>query len=167
MRKRWIVIIGIFVIGLLACVWRLYPHDLSSLIPVRQNEITSLACAMNESGVESGKPYISSYELSELSPHDDSFEEIMEILDSSDYHQDFRNLLPWRIKSLGSDGSRTVSVLLVWGKGENECCFLSMTDESKIAVSSGTESGLKLYHSTNRELINILSEYMRIHGNIE
>jgi hypothetical protein len=168
MRKRkTVIIVVVLVIGLLVCGWRFYPYDLSSIISVRKNEITSLACAMSVGGVENVKPYINTYELSELSPHNDDFEEIMEILDSSDYHQDFRNLLPWSVNSIGSDDSdkiRTASVLIVWGNGENECCFLSMTDERKVAVSSGAESGLKLYHPTNREMLNILSEYLQMHG---
>ena len=108
-------------------------------------------------------PYSNSYTLSELSTQDDDFQEILEILDSSNYRQDFRNLLPWSINSVGSDDANNVLVanaVFVWGSGENESCFMSFHSERMIAVSSGTESGLKVYHPTNREMLNTLSEYL-------
>ncbi|HBR07481.1 MAG TPA: hypothetical protein DD735_01140 [Clostridiales bacterium] len=167
MKKRVAVIAAAaLIIGLL--VWRFWPHSLSSVICVEKSVVTNIACSASIGGVENGKPYINSYTLSELSPQDDGFEEIMEILDSSNYRQDFRNLLPWSIDNIGSDGAKELlaaDVVFVWGSGENESCFMSMHGESMIAVSSGTESGLKVYHSTNREMLDTLAEYLKTHGN--
>ena len=167
MKKRAAVIVAAaLIIGLL--VWRFWSHPLSSIICVEKSSVTSIACSISAGGVEDGMPYINSYTLSELSPQDNGFEEIMEILDSSNYRQDFRNLLPWSINSVGSDDANNVLVgnaVFVWGSGENESCFMSMHSENMIVVSSGTESGLKTYHPTNSEMLGTLAEYLQTHGN--
>ena len=159
------IVAAALIIGLL--VWRFWPHPLSSVISVEKSAVTSIACSASIGGVENGEPYIYSFTLSGLLPQDDGFEEIMEILDSSSYRQDFRNLLPWSIHSVGSDNTNNVlvaDVVLVWGSGENESCFISMHSESMIAVSLRTESGLKVYHPTSREMLDTLAEYLQTHG---
>lgn len=167
MKKRaTVIVVATLIIGLL--VWRFWSYPLSSVICVEKSSVTSIACSVSVFGVENGMPYSSSYTLSELSPQDDGFEEIMEILDSSNYRQDFRNLLPWSINSVGSDNANNVLVanaVFVWGSGENESCFMSMHSKSMIAVSSGKESGFKVYHPTNREMLDTLAEYLQTHGN--
>ena len=167
MKKRAAVIAAAALrIGLL--VWRFWPHSLSSVICVEKSAVTSMACLVSVGGTENGKPYINSYTLSDLSPQDDGFEEIMEILDSSNYRQDFRNLLPWSIDGVRSGKLNSVVVanaVFAWGSGEDESCFMFMRSESMIAVSSGTKSGLKVYHPTNREMLDTLAKYLQTHGN--
>lgn len=173
-KKKRAIILIIAAAALVICLlgWRLWPHSLSAIISVEKNALTSIACQVAVSGNENGKPFIDSYTLSELSPQDTGFGEIVEILDSSDYRQDFRNLLPWRINSVGSVNTSvntylSASVVLVWGNGENDSCFISLHGESIIAVSLDTEAGLKIYHPTNREMLGALVEYMQAHGNEE
>ena len=167
MKKRaTVIVVAVLIIGLL--VWRFWSHPLSSVICVEKSSVTSIACSVSVFGVENGMPYSNSYTLSELSPQDNGFEEIMEILASSNYRQDFRNLLPWSVNSIGSDDANGVlfaNIVFAWGSGENESCFMSMHSESMMAVSSGTVSGLKVYHPTNREMLDTLAEYLQTHGN--
>lgn len=167
MKKRATMIIAAaLIIALLA--WRFWPHSLSSVICVEKSSVTSIACSVSVFDIKNGMPYSNSYTLNELSSQDDVFEEIMEILDSSNYRQDFRNLLPWSINSGGSDDANNVLIanaVFVWGSGESESCFISMYSESMIAVSSGTEPGIKVYHPTNRKMLDTLAEYLQIRGN--
>lgn len=167
MKKRAAMIVAAaLIIALLA--WRFWPHSLSSVICVEKSSVTSIACSVSVFDIKNGMPYSNSYTLNELSSQDDGFEEIMEILDSSNYRQDFRNLLPWSINSGGSDDANNVLIanaVFVWGSGESESCFISMYSESMIAVSSGTEPGIKVYHPTNRKMLDTLAEYLQIHGN--
>ncbi len=167
MKKRTALLAAaVLIIALLAGIWRVWPHLLSSVICAEKSAVSGIACSVCIFGVENGKPYTNGYTLSELSPQEDGFEEIMEILESSNYRRDFRNLLPWSIDSVGSDGAGlSAVVVLVWGSRANESCVMSMQGGNMIAVSSGAESGLKVYHPTNREMLNTLAEYLQTHGN--
>lgn len=164
-KKATVIVAAALIIGLL--VWRFWSHPLSSVICVEKSSVTSIACSVSVFGVENGMPYSNSYTLSELSPQDGGFEEIMEILDSSNYRQDFRNLIPWSVNSIGSNDANSglfANMVFAWGSGENESCFISMYSKSMIAVSSGTGSGLKVYHPTNREMLDTLAEYLQTYG---
>lgn len=167
-KKTAIIAAAALLIVLLLGVWRFWPRPLSSVIGVEQGAVTGMACTVLAGGVENGKPYINGYTLSELSPQEDGFKEILTILDSSDYRPDLRNLLPWGIDSIGSDeanGVQTASVVFVWGSGVNESCILSIQGKNTVAVSGGSKSGLKVYHPTNREILNMITTYLQAHGN--
>lgn len=167
MRKKIAVIVAVV---LIICLlgWRFWPHSFSTVISVEKNTLTNIACHVSVMGVEKGKPFINTYMLSELSPQDTDFEKIVEILDSSDYCQDFRNLLPWKIDSVGANNTNlSATVVLVWGNGENESCFISLYDRSVISISFENEAGLRVYHPTNRKMLKTLAEYLQTHGNTE
>lgn len=165
-KKTALIAAAVLIIALSAGIWRFWPHSLSSVISVEKSAVSGIACSVCAFGVENGKPYSNGYTLSEQSPQEDGFGEILEILDSSNYRRDFRNLLPWSIDSVGSDDTGlSAVVVLVWGSRANESCVMSMQGGNMIAVSSGAESGLKVYHPTNREMLNALAEYLQAHGN--
>ena len=149
--------------------WRLWPHSFAKVILVEPDAVTGLACNGAISGIESdGTPFIHSYGLQGLSADDEEFGAILEILKSSQYRQDFRNLLPWPITSVDSDGSydgKSANGFLVWGTSEQETCYLSFGGGS-VTASLGSEAGLLVYHPTDSDLLSRLVDYIQQHGDL-
>ena len=85
---------------------------------------------------------------------------------STRYREDFRNLLPWPIESVSTgrayDG-RGVSLMLVWGPSEDECCSLSLSGR-QIAVSWTHHDGFLIYHPEDPKLLNWLAIYLENNG---
>lgn len=149
--------------------WRLWPHSLAKVISVEPDAVTGLACHAAVSGIESdGRPFIHSYALQELSADEEAFGAVLELLQSSRYRQDFRNLLPWPVTSVdsgGSDDGKSANIFLVWGTSEQDTCFLSIGGGS-VTVSLGSEAGLKVYHPTDSDVLSQLVDYIQLHGDL-
>ena len=101
-----------------------------------------------------------------MTPEDTAFEGILMLLTSTRYREDFRNLLPWPIESVSAgrayDG-RGVSLMLVWGPSEDECCSLSLSGR-QIAVSRPHHDGFLIYHPEDPKLLNWLAIYLANNG---
>ncbi|MBO5371298.1 MAG: hypothetical protein J6A75_01110 [Lachnospiraceae bacterium] len=167
-KKKKIIICIIAALLILFLGWRMWPHPLDKVISADMDSITSLACNVSISGLEdSGDSYIDSYTLQALSEDDEHFQNIIDILKSTEYRQNFRNLLPWSITSVDAgknyDG-RSANVLLAWGSEDNENCYLSFLDNNTIVISSINGDILQIYHPINRAVLDELVDYIQIHG---
>ena len=111
-------------------------------------------------------PGAESYALQNVLPEDTAFEGILMLLNSTRYQEDFRNLLPWPIEAVSAgrafDG-RSVSLMLVWGPSEDECCSLSLSGR-QIVVSRPHHDGFLIYHPTDPKLLNWLAIYLANNG---
>ena len=163
-KKCIFLLLAILLLCLLA--WRLTPHTFEQMTASDQNAITSLAGAATFLGVRDGTTYAESYTLQNVSPEDTAFEPILILLSTTRYREDLRNLLPWGIDSVSAgrafDG-RSVSLMLVWGPSEDECCGLSLAGR-QIAVSRPHHDGFLIYHPEDPKLLNWLAIYLANNG---
>ena len=167
--KRQVILSVVALLLVILLGWRFCPHSFEKVISTGLGAITSLACTATIAGVENnGTAFIHSYKLQSLTEEDENFDAIMQILGASKYRQDFRNLLPWELTSVGSDGThdgKSVNILLVWGNAENENCYLTFHSDSVVVVSVGNDGGLLIYHPTNDKVLDKLVDYIQTHGN--
>lgn len=163
-KKCILLLLAILLLCLLA--WRLTPHTFEEMTASDISEITSLAGAATFLGVRDGTTYAESYTLQNVSPEDTAFEPILILLNATRYREDLRNLLPWGIDSVGNDSSfdgRSVSLMLVWGPSEDECCSISLSGR-QIVVGRAHHDGFLIYHPEDPELLNWLSIYLANNG---
>ena len=150
-----------------ALAWRLWPHSLGDMIASEENVVTDLACTASVSGLqESGQACIDNYQLQALRADREGFGAVMRLLEQSQYRQDFQNLLPWPVTSVGSDGGsgKSAAVFLAWGSDEPDSCFLTFHSDGSVVVSRGADNGLLVYHATDDRLLNSLADYIQTHG---
>ena len=147
-------------------VWRLRPLPLSALLTVDPAQVTSLACSANVAGVLDGEALIDTYALPTLFPEDEAFSAVLDLLTSTGYRRDFRDLLPWPLESVSSGrnyGGRTVNMVLVWGSGAEENCALSMYDRQVVLFPPG-DGGFLIYHPADPAVFHRLVDYLCAHG---
>ena len=163
-KKCILLLLAILLLCLLA--WRLTPHTFEEMTASDRDEITSLAGVVSLSGVRDGRAYTESYALQNVTPEDTAFEGVLMLLNSTRYREDFRNLLPWPIESVSTgrayDG-RGVSLMLVWGPSEDECCSLSLSGR-QIAVSWKPKDGNLNYNTEEHKHQNRHDIYLENNG---
>lgn len=166
MKKR--IIIGIviaLVLGVL--LWRFIPRSAGAVIPVDENDVTSFAAISMVGRNLLGEPNFSIYRIDSADATKQNIHDFLEILKTSRYQPDFRNLLPWGIDSVSSDknyDSRTVTVQFTCGDDYLDITFHSPT---LITISTKDTSGFRIYHPTNKNTITKLVEYLETHGTLQ
>ena len=169
MKKQIGLIIIIIIIALVICLltWRFWPQSSSNLISVDDNCITNFSAHAMVVRFENGQFYTDTYRIDNTAQQSSGLGEIIAILATSSYQQDFRNLLPWGIDSVGGgkdyDG-RTVRLALYIEGQEDKYVDIQFMSSSIIAVSVGDESGFRIYHPTNLKILDKLIEYLQTHG---
>ena len=166
MKKRLglviIIIVALFIIGLL--VWRFWPQSFSDRMSFDKNAVTGLDAFADVQRFEGGQSYTDTYRIDNEEYQESAPGEILDILATSSYQPDFRNLLPWDIDSVDADKNydgRTVNVYLYCGDRYIHLMFLS---ESMVVVNTRENSGMRVYHPTNSETMNKLVEYLQTNG---
>lgn len=148
-------------------VWRLWPQSFSDLLSVSDSSITSISAYGMEQHLENGQTQTDAYRIDTIESPSDMSIEIIEILKSSGYRQDFRNLLPWEISSVGADKNYDGQVAIVsfyTGDQKDDYLSIQFLSSSVVAVSGGGKSGFHIYHPTNHEIIDQLMDYLQLHG---
>ena len=169
MKKRIGLIITIIVAALIICllVWRFWPHSSSSLISVDENAVTSFSAYAMVHRFENGQTYTDTYHIERTEQQGYALGEIVEILATSGYQQDFRNLSPRGVDSVGSDKNydgRTVTLSFYTDSRTDEYVDIQFLGKSIIAVSYEGKSGFRIYHPTSHKVIDNLVEYLQTHG---
>ena len=164
MKKRYIALIVFAVLVAALIVWRLWPQSLSSILPDDANNFSNVYAATEETVFESGYPNFLHYRLED---GEQAAKEILDILNTSDYRPDFRNLLPWSDGSMKSgndyDGrSATVHFYIVQDQTPRSL-YIQFMGRSQVSIS--TEDSWGVYHATNPETLTALVEYIQTHGN--
>ena len=157
MKKRLgliiVVVIAVLIVGLL--VWRLWPQTASSLIDAKENAgVTSCSAEFNST--------VNGLEIYRMDGQ--AADDVLEILESSGYRPDFRNLLPWGIDGVSSDRNhdgRTVRVFFGYEGDYADFLFLS---RSLVVVTTAEKPGNRIYHPTNRETMDKLITYLHTYG---
>ncbi len=165
MKKRiWAIILIALVICLL--FWRFWPQSLSDVISVDKDSVVSYSVAAMVRRFENGQSKSYTYRIENTESHD-TLDEIMEILSSSDYRRDFRNLLPWDLDYVDADKNydgRIISVYLYTENKQDEYIEIQFLSKSIVAVDRGGKVGFRIYHPTNRETIDLLTQHLIANG---
>ena len=169
MKKRIGVIIAMIAASLVICLltWRFWPRSSSKLISVDENSITGFSAAAMVHRLENGQTLIDTYCLDSSEQQSNDLGEIVGILATSSYQQDFRNLLPWDLDYVDSDKNydgRTVMLVFYMGNQIDEYVQIQFLSSSIIAVFIGGEDGYQIYHPTNSMVIDALVEYLQTNG---
>ena len=150
-------------------IWRFWPQSFSRAISVDESAIdrvsVSVHAMVNHFGIESDT--IDTYSIDDLNQPINMREEIIDILNTSSYRQDFRNLLLWDLDYVDADKNydgRTVTVSFFTEKPKDECAQIQFLSSSIIVVSSGDKTGFRVYHPTNPKTIDQLVEYLQMYG---
>lgn len=168
MKKRIGLIIIIVVTVLIICLltWRFWPQSFSGLISIDENSVTSFSASAMVHRLENGQTHTDIYSIA-AEQQGNELGDIIEILATSRYQQDFRNLLPWSEDSVGADKNydgRTVVLVFSVGNQKDEWVQIHYLSSSIIAVSVGGEDGYSIYHPTNHKTLDELVEYFQTHG---
>lgn len=161
MRKRVVTILVITaIVGLLT--WRFWPTTITNIISVPADSITSLSAHAYVPQFQEQREDV--YYIETEQANNENIQDILEILGTSGYRRDYRNLLPWGIDGVDSDKNydgHRVSLLFVWGEENDQCLHIQFLSHSIIAVSTPERSGFQIYHPTNEETLYELIEYCR------
>ena len=169
MKKRIGRIVAIVIAALLVSllVWLFWPCSISCFAPVDLNELTDFSSyAMVRDFVE-GQSHTDTYRIDVHEMPDEAPGELAEILKTSRYQQDFRNLWPWGVDSVGSDKNydgRSVTLSFFFRNAENEYTEIQFMTGSLIIVRTENHPGMRVYHPTNPETLDKLVEYFKTHG---
>ena len=166
MNKKKIVPIVVVLLIIALLGWRLWPRPIDKIISTSTDSINSMACSATVSGVEDGDLFMDTYSIQSENLTDADIEALMEILNSTKYRPDLRNLLPWDITSVDSGGTndgKSANLALVWGKSEAEHCYMMFHSGSVVAIDVGS-GGYLIYHPTERAVLDKLVDYIQEHG---
>lgn len=158
-------IVAILVICLL--VWRVLPNSLTNIIPVEKDELTSFSSVARISRIENGQTLTDQYSINKVEFPCDEPGKILEILATSSYQQDFRNLLPWKADVVEADKSydgRSALLVFSVGNQKDEWVEINYLSSGIIVIFTGWEEGYQIYHPTNDKTFDDLMEYFTTHG---
>ena len=149
-------------------VWQLWPRSSSDLLSGDENAVTGFSASAVIHDYERDRQY--QYSISYPSPLWDQPGEVLEILSTSQYRQDLRNLLPWKTGSIDSvqdyDGRR-VSVILYLGKEKGNYTEFMFLSSGTVLITTADCSYPRIYHPTNALTLDRLSEFLQTHGAME
>ena len=156
------ILVIVLIVGLLG--WRFWPQSASNVMPVSKDNITSFSAYGLLNNGELG--HCDFYSLNSPVPLCDEPEEVLEILFTSKYQQDFRNLLPWGVDGVSADKNYDGNLLGVDlyfqdKQGYIEFQFLS---NSIVVVRTSEQPNMRIYHPTNSTTFDKLVEYLQTHG---
>lgn len=157
-------VILLLIVGLL--IWRFWPRSSSAIIAMDESAITDYSATAMVGRFEGGQSYTDTYRVDNVDSKPGDPGALLEILATSGYRPDFRNLLPWGIDSVSSDrnyDSRTV-LLSFYAHNLEEEISIHFLSPSIIAVNTNNESGMCIYHPANRETLDALVTYIQENG---
>ena len=169
MKKRIGFIIIAVIIALIICLltWRFLPQSSSSLISIDKSSITGISAYAMIRTFENGQSYTDTYRIDKQEELGDEQEELAEILATSRYQQDFRNLWPWGIDSVSGgryyDG-RTVTVTFYSSNAENQYAEIMFMSSGLVVVQTDKHPGMRIYHPTNKKTLDKLVQYLQTNG---
>lgn len=162
--KKWFIIGIVIALVLGVLLWRFIPRSAGTVIPVEENDVTSFAAISMVGRNLLGEPDFSIYRIDSADATEQNIHDFLDILKTSRYQPNFRNLIPWGIDSVSADknyDNRTVTVQFACGDDYLDITFQSPT---QIHISAKNDSGFRIYHPTNKDTITKLVEYLETSG---
>ena len=173
MKKR-MIIIAASVIFVVLCFYRFWPCSFSSLLSVDvENTGMFIYSITNESTGDEETYTIEGLDETMESKH---LKEIMNIIESSNYQKDFRNVYLRNSNefiNLKKYSGTKIELLIYpreWvseGKGFSEHFTIGFWDfggKCIVSIDPMEATGFRIYHSTNKEMMNDLLEYIKENG---
>lgn len=159
------IIIAALIIGLL--VWRLWPQSSFGLISVNESTVTSFSAYGMFQDFEKG--HCDLYSINSPEPLSNEPEEILEILATSKYQQDFRNLLPWGVDGVSADKNYdgNMVTLSLYFQDKEEYIEFQFLSNSLVVVRTPKQFNMRIYHPTNSITLDKLVEYLKNHGALQ
>ena len=100
-----------------------------------------------------------------ISPENGHYASDMSILEGISYRSDFRNLLPWKSSSLGSNEKNITYAATVTLIGENgDIRKLFFADNHLVGISKDQQNGFNRFHPTDRSTLDQNADYAIKHG---
>lgn len=167
MSKKRAIKVSIAVIIIMLCFWRLWPHSLKGILPVKEMVFNTISVKVSELGVSNNSPTIDSYSLDITSPDDENYSAFMSIVLSTKFRSDFRNLLPWDILTVDSGTNNithSATIMLTWGDTNNKICYISFLDDRMVSLDISGEESFQIYHPTNQTTLNQIVAYVKENG---
>ncbi len=160
-----IVFAALALLIIAAAVWRLTPQRFYKISGIDPSFAEKVYCIATFSEVKPGDLSIDAYKMEAVLPHDERLSKIAEIVLSSDYRRDFRNLLPWEITSVSGKekGEGSASVKFIYGE---EACVFQFLDSDTAVLSRGFEEELMIFHPTDKSVFYTLREYIKENGEL-
>lgn len=161
MKKR-IIIIFCFVLLVGVCVWRFRPLSFSNITISNEKNLILHSVTHVHITFDDGHHV---YLLDKEQINTEITKDILEILDSSSYRQDFRNLCPWGVNRVNNDKNFDGNVVeILVGVAEEEWVNVHFTSSSLVFVGGNKFTGFRIYHPTSDETIYKLAEYIKENG---
>lgn len=167
-RKRTfsviVTVLTLFLIG-----WRMWPHTFRMITSTDDTAFHTISIHVSEMGISDGTPVVEFYQLMIDDPEDEHYTAVMSILEGTGYRSDFRNIIPWKDSSFGSDSNRNIShsamVILTWENGNS--CELFFVDDRLVGLSKDQQNGFTRYHPTDRSTLDQITTYTIEHGTLQ
>ncbi|WP_409968392.1 hypothetical protein RFF05_18100 [Bengtsoniella intestinalis] len=164
-KKILILLATILVAGL--AIWRLWPCALAGHLGdvsqvIRIDGALTISGIKTETAPLSSNLYMDTYALT-VTEDNHTLQAVLEILAQASVRNDFRNLLPWTLPSVGSDSDhdgRSITLALQWE--DDAHCSLSFLDPTTVAV--GLDDGFSVYHFTSTIPFETLATLMMAEG---
>ena len=163
-RTLRLLILGLLLAAIL--IWRFWPHSFMQMIPEAEPEsLSQITAAAVILPTEVHDLQVHQY-TAVFSKGDEGWSEILWLLSSASYRQDLRNPVLPLLSGYGAQNvDKTVSLFLRWGLEPEEYCRIEFISKNLIFVVSGDESRGRVYHPSDRTLLDKLSEYIRPNDN--
>ena len=169
MKKRYLALIVFAVLVVALFTWRLWPRELSSLLPEDAYAFTGFDALATDIVYTGSSADFRTFRLEDGAQTDGVVADLLDILKTSDYRPSFRNLLPWTDGSVvgGNDydgRSATVHFYIVQDQTPRYF-YVQFFGRSQVVIASGDDWGI--YHATNPETLSALVEYIHTHGKMQ
>lgn len=165
MRNRRMLFLILALVAVCLAIWRLWPRTLEDVLRLSDLESASVIADSTEVMIENNSLKIESYRLDIPAREGERF---VELLKSTSYRSDFRNLLPWDVSPVhGKDVSGVVAIGL--NVGNERWVVLSLSEKTMtVTMYEGDvqqeEAMVLVYHPANRALLSEIKSYVRENG---
>ena len=143
-------------------VWGFTSHSFEKITTTDKNTITSLECGVVIHDIEDEMILTGTYAMPKVTAENFDFQAMIDILRTTKYRPDFRNLLLGNITSVSdmeTDENEVVTIIL---QLEDTTCSITFLSDNVVTVNFG--NGYFIYHPTNSDTFEDLVEYIQIHG---
>lgn len=166
MGKTKTLVIVVLAVAAVAFAWRMWPHSLGSVLESGDEPYGGISVRVTEFGTPDGSLSMESYRLDATSLEDDRYWGILSIVEGSKFRSDFRNLTPWGIDAVSSGPESIVySASIVFADTEgNWTRHVTFHGDKKVSVNKGGDSGLLIFHPTDRGMLGQLVAYVKENG---
>ena len=170
MKKHINLLAKLIIVALIVFlpIWRIWPRSLSDLFSFDEKSIEIVSVSAQILNINApGQSHYEHYSLKDMKQKSNMSKEIVDILSTTEYREDFRNLWPWGLKSITAnrnyDGRHVILSFNIKNE-KGEFGHINYTTSNLITIQVMSKLGMCVYHPTNSETLDVLVEYIKEHG---